>query len=93
MGLLSDGLKPTDSETSSQAKARLAAYGSREVVDALLAFQRAGDNTLSPDGRAAFADLVRCARTALGDKDSVPADDVLRVLFGPDGEHEHLGDS
>lgn len=37
--------------------------------------------------------LYVCARTALGDKDSVPADDVLRVLFGPDGEHEHLGDS
>jgi hypothetical protein len=87
------GNRQQGSELFSQAKARLAAYGSREVVDALLAFQRAGDNTLSPDGRAAFADLVRCARTALGDKDSVPADDVLRVLFGPDGEHEHVGDS
>jgi hypothetical protein len=82
------GKRDQASELFSQAKARLAAYGSREVVEALLAFQRAGNNTLSPEGRAAFADLVRCARVALGNKDSVPADDVLSVLFGPDDEHE-----
>lgn len=85
------GNRQQGSELFSQAKARLAAYGSPEVIDALLVFQQAGDNTLSPEGRAAFGDLVRCARAVLGDQDSVPADDVLRLLFGPDDEHEHLG--
>jgi hypothetical protein len=70
------GNRQQSSELFSQAKIRLATYGSREVVDA--------HNTLSPDGRAAFAELVRCARMALSDRDSVPADDVLSLLFGSD---------
>jgi hypothetical protein len=71
-------------ELFSQAKARLATYGSREVVEALLAFQRAGNSTTSPEGRAAIADLVRCARVSLGNKEPIPSDDVLSLLFGPD---------
>jgi hypothetical protein len=76
------GKRQQGSELFSQAKARLASYRSREVIDALLAFQRAGDRTLAPDGRAAIAELVRCARAALGNKDPMPPDDVLRLLFG-----------
>jgi hypothetical protein len=76
------GSRHEASELFSQAKVRIVAYGSREVVDALLAFQRAGNNTLSPEGRAAFGELVRCARLALGNKEPIPSDDVLDVLFG-----------
>src|SRR4029077_2337553 len=67
-------------ELFSHAKARLATYGSREVVEALLAFQRAGNSTASPEGRAAIADLVRCARVAIGNNDSMPTSDLLSVL-------------
>lgn len=79
--LSANGNQLQPSELFTHAKVRIAAYGSRKVVDALLAFQRAGNNTLSPEGRVAFADLVRCARTALGNRDNVSREDVLRVLF------------
>jgi len=85
------GSRHQASELFSQAKARIAAYGSREVVDALLAFQKAGNNTLSPEGQAAFADLVRCARLALGNKEPIPSGDVLSVLFGAEGERPGEG--
>jgi hypothetical protein len=83
------GDKRQASELFSQAKARIAAYGSREVVEALLAFQQADNSTLTADGRTAFAELVRCARVALGNREPVPASDVLTVLFGPDSEMPH----
>jgi hypothetical protein len=84
--LSAHGNQRQSSELFTQAKVRIAAYGSRKVVDALLAFQRAGNNTLSPEGRAAFADLVRCTRTVLGNRNNVPREDVLRVLFDSSDE-------
>ncbi|HXQ00182.1 MAG TPA: hypothetical protein VN845_08975 [Solirubrobacteraceae bacterium] len=84
--LSAHGSQRESSELFTQAKVRIAAYGSRKVVDALLAFQRAGNNTMSPEGRAAFADLVRCARTALGNRNNVSREDVLRVLFDSSDE-------
>jgi hypothetical protein len=84
--LSAHGNQLQSSELFTHAKVRIAAYGSRKVVDALLAFQRAGNNTMSPEGRAAFADLVRCARTALGNRDNVSREDVLRVLFDSSDE-------
>lgn len=80
--LSAHGSQQSSSELYTHAKVRIAAYGSRRVVDALLAFQRSGNNTTSPEGRAAFAELVCCARTALGSRDDVPREDVLKVLFG-----------
>lgn len=71
-------------ETYAHAKARLATFGSRKVVDALLAFQRAGDTTATAEGQAAFAKLVLCARVGLLSKQKpLPITDVQAVLYGP----------
>lgn len=63
------------------AKARLLTYAPAEIVQALLAFERAGSTGASPEGQEAISSLVRGARKAVRGEGNVSEADVTELLF------------
>jgi hypothetical protein len=68
------------------AKARLVTYAPGEVVDAVLAFDRAGASGTNPAGQRAITALARHAREAAGVEEGIPDEDALELLFGSPSE-------
>jgi NAD(P)H-hydrate repair Nnr-like enzyme with NAD(P)H-hydrate dehydratase domain len=67
-----------------QAKARLLTYAPFEIVQALLAFERAGAIVTNPEAQKAIAALVRGARDAARGEGHVVDADAIELLFeGP----------
>jgi len=61
------------------AKARLAVYGTSQVIAALARFEEAGPNLIGPQAHVAFVVLVGAMRQT---DSAAKADDLSLVLFG-----------
>ena len=65
------------------AKARIAVYGARSVVEHLARFLRMGAVLDNPKSMNAFGELIKVMRLeSLGHGAEVMNDDVIQILFG-----------
>jgi hypothetical protein len=62
------------------ARARIAIYGGKAVVEALSKFISLGTQTLTPEGMRAFAELCRVMRAESG-REPASVEDITRLLF------------
>lgn len=62
------------------SRSRIAIYGGKEVVHALSRFISFGTQSLTPEGRKAFAELCTLMRTEAG-REPASVDDISTVLF------------
>jgi|GEM_PF-1239962 len=67
--------------TVTDARSRIAIYGSTTVIRAFAKFVEHGTQTIEPDGMRAFAELCSLMR-AEATKGGTPPEDIERVLFG-----------
>jgi len=67
--------------TVADSRARIAIYGSPEVLRSLARFASLGAQTISPEGMQEFAELCSLMR-AEAIKNRAPIDDIRTVLFG-----------
>lgn len=68
---------------AADAKARICIYGSAKVIERLWAFETAGANTASDEGRSATVQLVTEMRADVAqDRHAINADSLQSILFG-----------
>jgi hypothetical protein len=71
-------------------KLRICVYGSKEVVEKLAEFDRAGATISGPEGINAFINIIQAMRKESLPKDqSVPDGEIYQVLFGNKNEHQN----